>query len=102
MSSIIASIKDLITSLFEVVFSIFGIAANLVQNGISLVASTFAGLINMVIDMFKGVINAAGGIVSFTASNFLILGVIAAAFFGFLQFQRSQGRTVKVGDKKLN
>lgn len=31
-----------------------------------------------------------------------MLGVLAAAFFGFLQYQRSQGRTVKVGDKKLN
>lgn len=31
-----------------------------------------------------------------------MLGVLAAAIFGFLQYQRSQGKTVKVGNKKLN
>jgi hypothetical protein len=31
-----------------------------------------------------------------------MLAVLAAAFFGFLQYQRSQGRSVQVGNKKLN
>jgi hypothetical protein len=31
-----------------------------------------------------------------------MLGVLAAAIFGFLQYQRNQGNTVKVGNKKLN
>lgn len=31
-----------------------------------------------------------------------MLGVLAALFFGFLQYQRSQGNQVKVGNKKLN
>ena len=31
-----------------------------------------------------------------------ILAVLAAAVFGFLQYQRSQGKTVQVGNKKLN
>lgn len=34
--------------------------------------------------------------------NVLMLGVVAAAVFGFLQYQRSQGRQVTVGNKKLN
>jgi hypothetical protein len=31
-----------------------------------------------------------------------MLGVLAAGIFAFLQYQRSQGKTVKVGNKKLN
>ena len=31
-----------------------------------------------------------------------MLGVLAVVVFGFLQYQRSQGNTVKVGNKKLN
>jgi hypothetical protein len=34
--------------------------------------------------------------------NVLMLGVVAAAVFGFLQYQRSQGKQVTVGNKKLN
>jgi len=34
--------------------------------------------------------------------NVLMLGVIAALGFGFLQYQRSQGRQVTVGNKKVN
>jgi len=63
---------------------------------------TFTGLISMVLDFGKGLIDLAGGVVQFIFGNILILGVIAAAGIGFLQYQRSQGRTVKVGDKKLN
>lgn len=31
-----------------------------------------------------------------------MLAILGLAFFGFLQYQRSQGNTVKVGNKKLN
>jgi hypothetical protein len=31
-----------------------------------------------------------------------MLAVVAAAVFGFLQYQRSHGRSVQVGNKKLN
>lgn len=34
--------------------------------------------------------------------NIAILAVLAVGFFGFLQYQRKQGNTVKIGDKKLN
>lgn len=37
-----------------------------------------------------------------TPGNVLMLAVAAAAVFAFLQYQRSQGRTVAVGNKKLN
>lgn len=31
-----------------------------------------------------------------------MLAILALAFFGFLQYQRKQGNTVQVGNKKLN
>lgn len=31
-----------------------------------------------------------------------MLALVSAAVFGFLQYQRSQGKTVKVGNQKLN
>ena len=31
-----------------------------------------------------------------------MLAILGLAFFGFLQYQRKQGNTVKVGNKKLN
>jgi hypothetical protein len=31
-----------------------------------------------------------------------MLAILALAFFGFLQYQRQQGKTVQVGNKKLN
>jgi hypothetical protein len=36
------------------------------------------------------------------AGNIAMLAILALAFFGFLQYQRSQGRPVQVGNKKLN
>ena len=37
-----------------------------------------------------------------TIGNVLMLGVVAAAVFGFLKYQRSKGKQVTVGNKKLN
>lgn len=67
-----------------------------------MVGHLFAGIINMILEFFKGVVELAGGIGKFLFGNILVIGVLVAAFFGFLEYQRRQGRTVKVGDKKLN
>ncbi|KAF2119648.1 hypothetical protein BDV96DRAFT_684192 [Lophiotrema nucula] len=84
MSSIVQSVSDLVKSFFEVIYSLFATA------------------VNVVVNFFQSLVDLAGGLVQFIFSNILILGVIAAAVFGFLQYQRSQGNTVKVGNKKLN
>jgi hypothetical protein len=34
--------------------------------------------------------------------NFFVLAIIAVAFYGFLVYQRRQGRSVQVGNQKLN
>ena len=120
MSSIIKSLGDLAQSLVELVWSFFTTAGHLVQNTLAFGVHSVEGLLNLVLNFFKGLVDLAGGLASFIAGkhtflqqrrndlliantgNVIILGVIAAAFFGFLQYQRKQGNTVQVGNKKLN
>lgn len=102
MSSIIHSLTDLVKSMVEVVWSLFTTAGELVQKTVEFVLRFFSGALNLVIEFFKGLVDLAGGIVQFVLGNIAMLAVLALAFFGFLQYQRSQGNTVKVGNKKLN
>jgi phage-related protein len=120
MSSIVKAVSDLAASLVELVWSFFTTAGHLVQNTASFAAKFASEIIELILNFFKGLVDLAGGIVSFLVGelqtdcltlfshadnllgNVIMLAVLAAAFFGFLQYQRSQGRPVKVGNKKLN
>ncbi|KAH7383995.1 hypothetical protein BKA66DRAFT_492205 [Pyrenochaeta sp. MPI-SDFR-AT-0127] len=102
MSSIINAISDVATSLVELVWSFFTTAAHLVQNTAQFALKFATEIVELVVNFFKGLVDLAGGIVSFVVGNLLMLGVLAAAVVGFLQYQRSQGRQVTVGNKKLN
>lgn len=120
MSSIVSSLSDLVKSLVEVVWSLFTTAGELVEKTIQFVLHLFTGAINLVVEFGKGLVDLFGGIVSFVlgksgcttdagrvdadrmAGNIAILAVLGVAFFGFLQYQRKQGNTVQVGNKKLN
>jgi len=121
MSSIVSALSDLVKSLVEVVWSFFTTAGELVQKTIQFFLHLFSGCINLVVDFGKGLVDLAGGIASFilgkslpfpkstsmndltlALGNIAILAVISVAFFGFLQYQRKQGNTVQVGNKKLN
>jgi hypothetical protein len=121
MSSIVSSLSDLVKSLVEVVWSLFTTAGELVQKTIQFVLHLFTGAINLVVEFGKGIVDLFGGIVSFLlgmsthtaqpredeaanrfTGNIAVLAVLGLAFFGFLQYQRRQGNTVQVGNKKLN
>ncbi len=120
MSSIVKSLSDVFTSLVELVWSFFTTAGDLVQKTASFVLKFFSEVIDLFVNFFRGLIDLAGGIVGFvlgelmwltlihkrrsltSVGNVLMLGVLAAIVFGFLQYQRNQGNTVKVGNKKLN
>ncbi|KAF2438174.1 hypothetical protein P171DRAFT_372236 [Karstenula rhodostoma CBS 690.94] len=102
MSSIIHGLSDLAKSLVEVVWSLFTTAGDLVQKTVEFVLRFFTGAINLVIEFFQGLVDLAGGIVQFVLGNIAMLAILGLAFFGFLQYQRSQGRSVQVGNKKLN
>ncbi|KAJ4299252.1 hypothetical protein N0V90_004496 [Kalmusia sp. IMI 367209] len=102
MSSIVHSISDLFKSLVEVVWSLFTTAGELVQKTVEFVLRFFTGALNLIIEFFKGLVDLAGGIVQFVLGNIAMLAVLALAFFGFLQYQRKQGNTVQIGNKKMN
>lgn len=120
MSSIIKALSDLATSVVELIWSFFTTAGALVQKTAEFALKFATEILDLVVNFFRGLIDLAGGLVSFVLGrsrsstiqeemeltrdigNILMLGVVAAAVFGFLQYQRSQGRPVTVGNKKLN
>ncbi|CAI9626645.1 hypothetical protein GT037_006004 [Alternaria burnsii] len=102
MSSIVNALSDLFKSLVELVWSFFTTAGALVQKTAQFALNFATEIIDLVVNFFRGLVDLAGGIVSFILGNVLMLGVVAAAVFGFLRYQRSQGRQVTVGNKKLN
>lgn len=129
MSSIVNALSDVVKSLVELVWSFFTTAGDLVQKTAQFALRFTTECLDLVVSFFRGLIDLAGGIVSFVigkyglvpsqpmgmfgvkfmfivadnaTGNVLMLGVVAAAVFAFLQYQRSQGRQVTVGNKKLN
>ncbi|KAH6621978.1 hypothetical protein C7974DRAFT_414655 [Boeremia exigua] len=102
MSSIIKSLSDVFTSLLELVWSFFTTAGDLVQKTASFALKFVSEIIDLFVNFCKGLVDLAGGVVGFVLGNILMLGVLAAIVFGFLQYQRNQGNTVRVGNKKLN
>lgn len=102
MSSIIKAVSDLFASLVELVWSFFTTAAGLIQKTADFALKFVTEILGLVVNFFHGLVDLAGDIVSFVFGNVLMLGVVAVGVFAFLQYQRSQGRAVQVGNKKLN
>ncbi|RMZ67608.1 hypothetical protein GMOD_00001558 [Pyrenophora seminiperda CCB06] len=102
MPSIPHALSDLLTSLLEVISSFFTTAASLIQSTLHFFLRFVTGIFNVFVDFVRGLVDLAGGLVSFLVGNVIMLGVVAALVFGFLQYQRSQGRQVTVGGKKVN
>ncbi|KAJ5653891.1 hypothetical protein N7490_000894 [Penicillium lividum] len=102
MSSIITSIQDLISSIFELIFSVFKTGFNAVYGLLHAIIDVIVGTFQMALYTVGDTLKALGGIGKFIASNIVVIALIAAGGYGYLQYQRRQGRTVQVGDKKLN
>lgn len=127
MSAIVKSLSDIASSIVELVVSLFTTAGHLAQDTFQVAFKFFNGALNLVIDFFKGLVELTGGIVGFVLGklifpllanakmvrderkltlsppgNIAILAVLSVGTFAFLQYQRKQGNTVKVGNKKLN
>ncbi|PVI02453.1 hypothetical protein DM02DRAFT_559894 [Periconia macrospinosa] len=102
MSAIVKSLYDLVSSLFEVVTSLFTTTGHLAKDTFHFAFKFLNGAVNLVVDFFKGLVDLAGGIAGFILGNIAILAVLSVGFFAFLQYQRKQGNTVQVGNKKLN
>ncbi|KOS44254.1 hypothetical protein ACN38_g4813 [Penicillium nordicum] len=102
MTSIITSIKDLITSIFEVIFSV---VKNTLGTGYELLlafSDFFAGIPKMLEHIVKGSSEAVGGVRTFITSNIVIIAMIALGSYGYLVYLRREGRPVQDGTKKLN
>lgn len=74
MTSIITSIKDLITSIFEVIFSVVKSTLDTGYELLLAFVNFFAGIPKMLEHTVKGSLEAVGGVGAFIASEFLMPG----------------------------
>jgi phage-related protein len=65
MSSIIKALSDLATSLVELVWSFFTTAGALLQKTAQFALNFATEIIDLVVNFFRGLVDLAGGIVSF-------------------------------------
>lgn len=65
MSSIINAVSDVAASVVELIWSFFTTALHLVENTAQFAAKFATEIIELVINFFKGLVDLAGGIVSF-------------------------------------
>lgn len=69
MSSIITSLKDLFTSVFEVIFSVFNGAIDMVSGLVTGLVNSVIGLVKMALHTVSNLLEAAGGVGKFVASE---------------------------------
>ncbi|KAJ5587734.1 uncharacterized protein N7459_003499 [Penicillium hispanicum] len=102
MASIVTAVKDLVTSIFEIIASLFSKAFGMANGLLHAFIDFFAWIFNMALHTVGDALEAVGGAGKFIASNIVVIALIAGGAYGYLKYQRRQGRTVQVGDKKLN
>ncbi|KAJ5980635.1 hypothetical protein N7481_007933 [Penicillium waksmanii] len=102
MTSVIASIKDLICSVFEVMFSTIKTAFDTVFSIFHALFTSIVSVFGILLNTAKDAVGAVGGVGKFIASNIFVLAFVGIGIYGFLNYRSRQGRPVKVGNKKLN
>jgi len=102
MASFVNAIGDFFKAIFELFAAFFSTLFHLVQTLLNAVGNFFAGIVHLVASTVKGTAEVAGETGKFLIGNALIIIVIAAGVVGFLRYQKSQGKPVVVGGKKLN
>ena len=70
MSSLITSLKDLVASIFEVIFSTFKSAFDAVYGILLAFVNFFVDIARMALHTVKGTLEAAGGVGKFIASEY--------------------------------
>ncbi|KAK4097615.1 hypothetical protein N658DRAFT_268801 [Parathielavia hyrcaniae] len=89
------AVTDLISSVAELISSIFGAAYSIVHSFITGVFGLFAGFFAMIGDLGKGVFDLVGGVGKFVAANAVVIAVVAAAGYAYVRFVQQpqpQGR----------
>jgi hypothetical protein len=118
--AITTAISDFVKSIYELFESFFTTLFGLVNTVVSAVVTFFADLINLVVGTLKGSLNVLGETgkfifgepeghekmiearANYEIGNAILIIIVAAGAVGYLQYQRSQGKPVVVGNKKLN
>jgi phage-related protein len=94
-----ASFIDLITSGFEVIFSVFKGVFDLIHDILVAFINFFAGIPTMLLHLVKGTSEALGGLGKFIASNIVVIALIAG---GAYVYRHRHGHLVNVEHKKLD
>ncbi|KAJ6128501.1 hypothetical protein N7471_009718 [Penicillium samsonianum] len=102
MTSIITSVKDLIASVFEVIFSVVKNTLDTAYQLLMAFVDFFVGIPKMLEHTVKGSLEAVGGVGTFIASNIVVIAIIALGGYGYLAYLRRDGRPVQAGVKKSN
>jgi hypothetical protein len=77
MSSIVSALSDVVSSIVELVWSFFTTAGHLVQNTAQFATKFASEIIELAINFFKGLVDLAGGIVSFVVGKAQIEGYLS-------------------------
>ncbi|KAK3985235.1 hypothetical protein QBC44DRAFT_335493 [Cladorrhinum sp. PSN332] len=104
--AITSAVSDLISSILELVSSFFGAAYTIAHSFVAGILGLFTGFFTFVGDIFQGVFDIVGGVGKFVAGNIVFIGVIAALWYGYVQFvaknPQARGVTNGAGTKKIN
>jgi len=100
--AVTSAISDFVKSIYELFESFFTTLFSLVSTVVSAVVTLFTDLINLVAGTLKGGLNVLGETGKFIFGNAILIIIVGVAAVGYLQYQRSQGKPVVVGNKKLN
>jgi len=102
MASFTSAISNFFKSIFELFASFFQTLFQLFETILRTIFNFFASILRLGADSFKGLFDVLGGVTNFLLTNAVLIGLIAAAGYGYLVYQRRQGNTVTVQGKKLN
>lgn len=97
--AVTSALGDFVASIYELLASIIGTIFKIFSTFINAIVGFFTSILTLILDVFGGLVEAAGGVGKFVISNIAIFAVIAIG--GFLYVRSQQGRPV-VPAKKTN
>ncbi|KAF2424274.1 hypothetical protein EJ08DRAFT_652509 [Tothia fuscella] len=100
--SVFQALGDFVKSIFELFYSFFQTAFDLVATIVTSIFSFLSSIVNVFLEFFKGILDVVGGLGHFVLANAVVILIVAAGGFGYLQYQKRQGQPVVVQGKKLN
>jgi len=92
------AVTDLFASVYELFASLIGAVYTIAHSFVTGIVNLFVGFFSFFADIFQGVIDVVGGVGKFVAGNIVIIGIIAAAGYGYVRFtQQGQVQNKRAG-----